>query len=63
MHSGIAVSDDYHVFRIRELLEHEGVRVYVAPRPDSRPKSALQRIIAVIREAVSYALWRVGVPA
>src|SRR5277367_1581159 len=27
MHSCIAVSDAYHVFRIRALLEHEGVQV------------------------------------
>lgn len=63
MHTCIAVSDAYHVFRIRELLEHEGVRVYVAPRPDSRPRSGWQRVIAVMREAASYSLWRVGAAA
>ena len=42
MHSCVAVSDAYHVFRIRKLLEHEGVQVYVAPRPDSRPRSLWQ---------------------
>src|SRR5205823_10924955 len=26
----IAVSDAYHVFRIRKMLEHEGVKVYLA---------------------------------
>lgn len=61
LRSCIAVSDAYHVFRIRKLLEHEGVRpVYVAPRPDSRPHSALQRIMAVLRESTSYLLWKVG---
>src|SRR5581483_1670881 len=36
LRSCIAVSDAYHVFRIRKLLEHEGVGpVYVAPRADS----------------------------
>jgi uncharacterized SAM-binding protein YcdF (DUF218 family) len=60
MRSCVAVSDAYHVFRIRRLLEHEGVEVYVAPRPDSRPHSAGQSVEAVLREAVSYALWRVG---
>ncbi len=40
MRSCVAVSDAYHVFRIRKLLEHEGVKVYVAPRPDSRPAFA-----------------------
>lgn len=62
LHSCIAVSDAYHVFRIRKLLEHEGVGpVYVAPRPDSRPHSIIQRAIAVLREAVSYLLWWIGV--
>jgi uncharacterized SAM-binding protein YcdF (DUF218 family) len=61
MRSCVAVSDAYHVFRIRKLLEHEGVQVYVAPRPDSRPHSPWQRGEAVLREAVSYVLWRVGI--
>jgi len=62
LHSCIAVSDAYHVFRIRRLLEHEGVGpVYVAPRPDSRPRSILQRLVAVLRESTSYLLWRVGI--
>jgi len=62
LRSCIAVSDAYHVFRIRKLLEHEGVNpVYVAPRPDSRPHGAFQRALAVIRETTSYMLWRVGI--
>jgi uncharacterized SAM-binding protein YcdF (DUF218 family) len=62
LHSCIAVSDAYHVFRIRKLLEREGIApVYVAPRPDSRPRSTWQREVAVLREATSYSLWRVGI--
>jgi uncharacterized SAM-binding protein YcdF (DUF218 family) len=61
MQSCLAVSDAYHVFRIRKLLEHEGVQVFVAPRPDSRPKSVWQRGVALLRESVSYLLWRAGV--
>jgi uncharacterized SAM-binding protein YcdF (DUF218 family) len=61
MRSCVAVSDAYHVFRIRKLLEHEGMQVYVAPRPDSRPHSVWQRGGAVLREAVSYLLWKVGI--
>ncbi len=61
LHSCVAVSDAYHVFRIKRLLEHEGVGpVYVAPRPDSRPHSAVQRAYAVMREASSYLLWKLG---
>jgi len=62
LHSCIAVSDAYHVFRIRRLLEHEGIDpVYISPRPDSRPHGIVQRTIAVTREAASYLLWRVGI--
>lgn len=62
LHSCIAVSDAYHVFRIRKLLEHQGVGpVYIAPRPDSRPHSVVQRGVAVMREATSYLLWQIGI--
>jgi len=62
LHSCVAVSDAYHVFRIRKLLEHEGIGpVYVAPRADSRPHGSMQRALAVLREATSYLLWRVGI--
>ena len=61
LHSCVAVSDAYHVFRIRKLLEHEGIApVYVAPRPDSRPHTAWQRAGAVLRETASYFLWKLG---
>ncbi|MGH9544599.1 MAG: YdcF family protein [Terriglobales bacterium] len=63
MRNCVAVSDAYHVFRIRKLLEHEGVQVYVAPRPDSRPRSAWQRALAVLREAASYTAWKLNIPA
>jgi len=61
LHSCVAVSDAYHVFRIKKLLEHEGVGpVYVAPRPDSRPRGVAQRWYAALREASSYLLWKLG---
>jgi uncharacterized SAM-binding protein YcdF (DUF218 family) len=60
MRTCIAVSDAYHVFRIRILLEHEGIKAQVAPRPESRPRSVWQRFTAVMREAMSYLLWKVG---
>jgi len=61
MSSCIAVSDAYHVFRIRKMLEHAGFRVYVAPRPDSRPRSIYQRSISLVRESASYLVWRLGI--
>jgi uncharacterized SAM-binding protein YcdF (DUF218 family) len=61
MRSCVAVSDAYHVFRVHKLLEREGMQVYVAPRPDSRPHSGWQRFLAVQREAFSYLAWRLGI--
>jgi uncharacterized SAM-binding protein YcdF (DUF218 family) len=62
LHSCIAVSDAYHVFRIRKLLEHQGVGpVYTAPRLESRPHSVLQQAEAASREAISYFLWKLGI--
>ena len=60
MKSCLAVSDEYHVLRIKKLLEHEGMTVYVAPRTGSRPKGAFQRMLAVLREAMSYLAWKVS---
>ncbi len=61
MHSCIAVSDAYHVFRIRALLKRQGIAVEVAPRPESRPRSVWDRFTAVMREATSYLAWKAGV--
>jgi uncharacterized SAM-binding protein YcdF (DUF218 family) len=61
LHSCIAVSDAYHMFRIKKLLQHQGIApVYVSSRPDSRPHGALQRVYAVLREATSYLSWKLG---
>jgi uncharacterized SAM-binding protein YcdF (DUF218 family) len=60
MRSCIAVSDAFHVFRIRALLEHEGVQVEIAPRPESRPRHVWDRFAAVMREAASYLVWKAG---
>src|SRR5437879_12590939 len=59
--SCIAVSDEYQVFRIRQLLGDDGVRVYMAPRPESKPHSLWLRAWAVTREAISYIAWRLHV--
>jgi len=57
----IAVSDAYHVYRIKRMLEAEGIVVYTAPRPNSLPHTSMQRAGAVLREAGSYFLWRLHV--
>jgi uncharacterized SAM-binding protein YcdF (DUF218 family) len=56
MHSCVAVSDPYHIFRIKSMLAHYGIETYGSPRAEVR--SAGQRLGNVLREGVSYCLWR-----
>lgn len=61
MHSVIAVSDAYHIFRVKQLMEAEGFQVYGSPRPDSRPRTAWGRVEGLLRESLSYALWKLHI--
>ena len=54
----LAVSDDYHIFRIKRMLEAQGLVVYGAPRPEARRRSRWERAIVVLKEVLSYTLWR-----
>jgi uncharacterized SAM-binding protein YcdF (DUF218 family) len=58
MRTCIAVSDRFHMFRIKALLEDEGVGVYASPRPEARTATGWQQVQIVAREAASYMLWR-----
>lgn len=60
MSSCIAVSDAYHMFRIQHLLASEGVQVFLAPRPDSHPRSLWQKAVTLSKESASYLLWKFG---
>ena len=58
MQTCIAVSDPYHLFRVRRMLQQEGVTVYTSPRAQAKPLGKWARFSAVLREAVSYIAWR-----
>ncbi len=58
--SCIVVSDGYHIYRVRKMLESRGVAVYGSPRPDERPQGWRQRWV-YFRQAIAYDLWRVGI--
>ena len=61
MKSCVVVSDGYHLYRAKQMLGRYGVQVYGAPRPQPRPKSRWQRAVLVLREVLSYTLWRLHV--
>lgn len=56
--SALLVSDAYHLYRAKRMMEREGITVYISPRPDSIPKTIWGRWWAALREAVSYTLYR-----
>jgi uncharacterized SAM-binding protein YcdF (DUF218 family) len=58
MHTCVAVSDGYHLFRIKRMMERQGVTVYGAPRPENRPLSGLQKIRIQLKEVLSYTFWK-----
>lgn len=62
LHSCIVVSDGYHIFRVKKLLERQGMKAYGSPRPEDRPKVGWAENWLYIRQAVAYELWRVGIP-
>jgi uncharacterized SAM-binding protein YcdF (DUF218 family) len=57
LHSCIVVSDGYHIYRVKKMLEARGLQVYGSPRPSAPVSRWLY-----FRQAVGYVLWRIGIP-
>ena len=59
LHSCIVVSDGYHIYRVKRLLEAHGVLVYGSPRPGTgRPK---QLRWLYFKQAIGFVLWQAGI--
>jgi uncharacterized SAM-binding protein YcdF (DUF218 family) len=58
--SAIVVSDGYHIFRTKKMLEFRGLTIYGSPRPDV-PRGTWREKWLFARQAIGYLLWRVGV--
>ncbi len=58
--SCIVVSDGYHIYRVKKMLEARGIRALGSPRsPGSDPP--LRRGWHYARQAFGYMLWRMGI--
>jgi uncharacterized SAM-binding protein YcdF (DUF218 family) len=60
LRSCIVVSDDYHVYRAKRILEARGFRVFGSPRP-APPRNAITEWWLCLRQAVAYWLWTLGI--
>ncbi len=59
--SCIVVSDGYHIYRVKRMLQSQGMSVYGSPRPEE-PRSGWREQWLYFRQAIAYVLWRVGIP-
>jgi uncharacterized SAM-binding protein YcdF (DUF218 family) len=59
--SCIVVSDGYHIFRVKRMLQARGLKVYGSPRP-SPPVEGWRGKWVYYRQAIGFALWRIGIP-
>ncbi|MEO6911208.1 MAG: YdcF family protein [Edaphobacter sp.] len=59
----VAVSDGTHLFRIRELCQSVGLRVYTSPRPALGHISNYDLAMRYFHEMLSYTVWRLHIDA
>ncbi len=59
LHSVIVVSDGYHIYRVKRMLQFRGLSVYGSPRKERNPESFRERW-NYVRQAIGYLLWRAG---
>jgi uncharacterized SAM-binding protein YcdF (DUF218 family) len=59
--SCIVVSDGYHIFRVKKMLESRGITAYGSPWSTHSTDDWRERWLYV-RQAIGYLLWRAGVP-
>jgi uncharacterized SAM-binding protein YcdF (DUF218 family) len=60
LRSCIVVSDGYHIYRVKKMLEFRGLDVYGSPRPWN-PRGSIGERWLYFRQAIGYFLWSIGV--
>jgi uncharacterized SAM-binding protein YcdF (DUF218 family) len=61
LHSCIVVSDGYHIYRVKRMLQFQGIDVYGSPRP-TVPHHGWRQEWIYLKQAIAFGLWRVGIP-
>jgi uncharacterized SAM-binding protein YcdF (DUF218 family) len=61
LRSAIVVSDGYHIYRVKKMLESMGLAAYGSPRKE-RSSGALHESWNCVKQAIGYLLWKAGVP-
>ncbi len=58
--SAIVVSDGYHIWRVKKMLEARGIAAWGSPRPEKQ-RPTLKEQWKYVKQAIGYVLWSVGV--
>src|SRR5881275_2679886 len=59
LHSLIVVSDGYHIYRVKRMLQFRGLKVYGSPRKETRSDPMRDRW-NYFKQAIGYLLWSAG---
>lgn len=61
LRSAIVVSDGYHIYRVKKMLEAKGIAAWGSPRKE-RSAEPIRDRWNYVKQAIGYLLWRAGVP-
>ena len=59
LHSVIVVSDGYHIYRVKRMLQFRGLSVYGSPRKEHNQEN-IREDWNYVKQAIGYLLWRAG---
>jgi uncharacterized SAM-binding protein YcdF (DUF218 family) len=59
LRSVIVVSDGYHIYRVKKMLQNRGLQVYGSPRKEAHVE-ALHERWNYVKQAIGYMLWTAG---
>jgi uncharacterized SAM-binding protein YcdF (DUF218 family) len=61
LHSCIVVSDGYHIYRVKRLMQAKNIKVYGSPRPQLGVLTDRQRHWLYLKQAAGFVLWQIGI--
>jgi uncharacterized SAM-binding protein YcdF (DUF218 family) len=61
LHSAIVVSDGYHIYRVKRVMQAQGIKVYGSPRPPAGSLTMNELRWLYVRQAAGFILWQVGI--
>jgi len=61
LHSCLVVSDGYHIYRVKRLMQAKQIKVFGSPRPQVGAMTKKEKRWLYLRQAAGFVLWQVGI--